>query len=145
MTGSRSKGSSRSPDRRLTALRCAPPTPRAGSRNRAPYSRGIAPQFTPEKVDETNVVIGELIKILITEMLDADASTFSPKGAAELASAYVRAIQGQTISADRKRKLEDEFRRKAAAAVDKLSNVKGITQETREMFMRDLLGVRGDG
>ncbi|TCO12429.1 phage protein Gp27 family protein [Camelimonas lactis] len=106
---------------------------------------GIAPQFTPEKVDETNVVIGELIKILITEMLDADASTFSPKGAAELASAYVRAIQGQTISADRKRKLEDEFRRKAAAAVDKLSNVKGITQETREMFMRDLLGVRGDG
>jgi len=106
---------------------------------------GLAPHLTPDNVDDGNLVIGELIKTLITDMLDADASKFTPKGAMELAQAYVKAIQGQSISSDRKRKLEDDFKRKAAAAVDRLSTMKGITQETRELFMRDLLGVRGDG
>ncbi|GHE72237.1 hypothetical protein GCM10019059_34810 [Camelimonas fluminis] len=106
---------------------------------------GIAPHLTPENVDDGNLIIGEMIKTLITDILDAEAGVIAPKGAMELASAYVKAIQGQSISSDRKRKLEDDFKKKAINAVEKLSNVKGITQETREMFMRDLLGVRGDG
>lgn len=99
---------------------------------------GIAPQFTPEKVDETNIVIGELIKVLITEMLDRDQQSFSPKGAMEIATAYKTAIQGQAISSERKRRLEVEFAAKVGEAVDKVSKAKGITADTRHKIMEQL-------
>lgn len=99
---------------------------------------GLAPQFTPERMDEANVVIGELIKTLITEMLDADAGAFTPKGAMELARAYKHTIEGQNISAEAKRRALDAASRKVGEAVEKVAKEKGITAETRQKIMEQL-------
>jgi len=93
---------------------------------------GLAPQFTAERMDEANVVIGELIKTLITELLDADA------GAMELARAYKHTIEGQNISADAKRRALDAASRKVGEAVEKVAREKGITAETRNKIMEQL-------
>lgn len=103
---------------------------------------GLAPQFTPERVDETNVVIGELIKVLITELLDRPEGAFSPKGAMEIANAYKTAIQGQAISSERKRRLEAEFAAKVSSAVEKVAKVRGITAEARDQIMEQLGVIR---
>jgi hypothetical protein len=99
---------------------------------------GIAPQFTPERVDETNIVIGEMIKVLIAEMLDADAGAFAPKDAMNLAQAYVKAIQGQAISSERKRRLAAEFSQKIGEAAKTVEKAKGITAGTRQKIMEQL-------
>ncbi len=99
---------------------------------------GLAPQFTAERMDEANVVIGELIKTLITEMLDADAGSFTPKGAMELARAYKHTIEGQHISADAKRRALDAASKKVGDAVEKVAREKGITAETRAKIMEQL-------
>lgn len=99
---------------------------------------GIAPQFTPEKVDETNIVIGEMIKVLIAEMLDAEAGDFATKDALHLAGAYVKAIQGQKISSERKSKLAAEFAQKIGEAAATVEKAKGITAETRQQIMEQL-------
>jgi len=99
---------------------------------------GLAPQFTAERMDEANVVIGELIKTLITDLLDADAGAFTPKGAMELARAYKHTIEGQNISADAKRRALDAASRKVGEAVEKVAREKGITAETRNKIMEQL-------
>jgi hypothetical protein len=99
---------------------------------------GLAPQFTAERMDEANVVIGELIKTLITEMLDADAKSVTTKGAMELARAYKNTIEGQNLSAEAKRRALDAASRKVGAAVEKVAKEKGITAETRARIMEQL-------
>lgn len=103
---------------------------------------GIAPQFTPERIDETNIVIGELIKMLIAEMLDSDASAFTPKNSMEMARAYLATIQGQKLSAERRTKLAAEFEKKAGEAIAKVGRAKGLTQETVDTLRAEILGVR---
>ncbi len=102
---------------------------------------GLAPQFTAARVDETNLVIGELIKVLIAEMLDADASEFSPKGAMELASAYKAAIQGQKLSTERRAKAVKEFEDKARDGVEKVALKMGLSAETRDRLKAEILGI----
>jgi hypothetical protein len=103
---------------------------------------GLAPQFTAERMDEANVVIGELIKTLITEMLDADAGTFTPKGAMELARALKHSVEAQTISSEAKRRALDAASRKVGEAVEKVAKEKGITAETRAKIMEQLGVIR---
>jgi hypothetical protein len=103
---------------------------------------GLAPQFTPERVDQTNLVIGELIKVLITEMLDADGSEFTPKGASELARAYLATIQAQKQSTERRVKAEAAFKAEAGAAVDKVAAKTGLSAETRERLKAEILGIQ---
>jgi len=99
---------------------------------------GIAPQFTPERIAEADIVIGELIKILITELLDRDAGEFDPKGAMELARAFKHTIEGQRLSGDAKRRAIAEFDKKVGAAVETVAKVKGITAEARNQIMEQL-------
>jgi len=105
---------------------------------------GLAPQFTADRMDEANVVIGELIKTLITEMLDADASSFTPKGAMELARAYKHTIEGQNISAEAKRRAFAAASQKVGEAVEKVAAEKGISAETRQKIMEQLGVIRRD-
>jgi hypothetical protein len=65
---------------------------------------GIAPQFTPEKVDENSIVLGEFIKMLVFELAQADVQ--SPKGAMELARAFHDTIKGQAMSSARRAQIE---------------------------------------
>jgi hypothetical protein len=111
------------------------------SESRALFA-GIAPQFTPDRIAEADIVIGELIKILITELLDRDAGAFDTKGAMELSRAYKHTIEGQRLSGDAKRRAVADFDRKVSAAVETVSKVKGITAEARDKIMEQLGVIR---
>jgi len=102
---------------------------------------GIADQFTPGNVDEANVVIGEMLKMLIMEHLDAGPEKIDTKGAMELARGYLAVIQGQKVSAARRSQLESEFKAKAGAAVEAVAKAKGLSPEAKEDFKRLLFGV----
>lgn len=101
---------------------------------------GIAPQFTPERIDENNIALGEVIKMLILELTDSPNQT--PKGAMELARAFLATIQGQKISSDRRSRLEAELKQQAAKAVDKVAERKGLTADTVSAIKAQILGIR---
>lgn len=82
---------------------------------------GMADHFTPEKIDEGNIGLGEVIKTLIFELTDPDQS-HTPKDAMELAKAYQATIMGQKVSADRRLKLQSEVKAKLADAVEKAAD-----------------------
>ena len=100
---------------------------------------GIAPQFTPERQDETNLVIGELIKVLIAELLEEDK--IGTKGAMELSQAYVKSIQGQGMSLLLRQKQQQEFAKKAGDAIKAVGKARGLTPETIDVLRAQILGV----
>ena len=102
---------------------------------------GVAPQFTAEKVDEQTVVLGEFIKLLIFDLVQEDGASIGTKGAMELASAHLAVIRGQAVSADRRRKLEADFKAEAMKAVDKVADRKGLSDEMRRDLRAELFGV----
>lgn len=103
---------------------------------------GIADQFTPEKVDDNSIVLGEFIKMLVFELTQADAAERSPKQAMELARAFHDTVKGQAMSAGRRQKLETEFKAKAEVAIERVAAAKGLSPEAKEAFRRELFGVR---
>lgn len=78
---------------------------------------GLADQFTPDKIDEGNIGLGEVIKTLIFELTDPD-NGHGPKEAMELARAYQATISGQKLSAERRLKMVADIKSKIAKAVD---------------------------
>lgn len=106
---------------------------------------GVAPQFTADKVDQQTVVLGEFIKLLIFEIVQNDGAEIGTKGAMELASAHLAVIRSQSVSADRRRKLETEFAEKAGRAIDQVAKAKGLSDEVRQDLRRDLFGVAAPG
>ena len=80
--------------------------------------QGIAPQFTAEKVDQSTVVLGEFLKLLVLELVQADGGQIGTKGVMELARAHLAVIQGQKLSAERRTKLEAEARDRLMKAAE---------------------------
>lgn len=105
---------------------------------------GIADQFTPDKVDDNSIVLGEFIKMLVFELTQADTAERTPKMAMELARAYHDTVKGQAMSAVRRTKLETEFKAKAEAAIDRVATARGLTPEMKDAFRRELFGVRDE-
>ena len=101
---------------------------------------GLAPQFTAETVDEQTVVLGEMIKLLIFDLVQNDGDTISPKGAMELANAHLAVIRSQTVSAERRRKLEADFKAEAAKEVGKVADKLGLSPELRQNLNAELFG-----
>lgn len=89
---------------------------------------GLATQFDHENTDESAIVLGEFLKSLVLE-LTGDGAAQSPKAAMELARAYQSIIQGQKVSADRRRQLEAEIQARAEAAVETVAKKQGGTPE----------------
>lgn len=106
---------------------------------------GIADQFTPDKVDDNSIVLGEFIKMLVFELTQADAAERTPKMAMELARAFHDTVKGQAMSAVRRQKLETQFKAKAEAAIEKVASMKGFTPEMTEAFAAMLFGQRPNG
>ena len=102
---------------------------------------GLADQFTPDKVDEGNIGLGEIIKTLIFELTDPDQN-HGPKEAMELARAYQATIQGQRMSSDRRQKLQAEFQAKTLRAIDKVGEEAGLSPDRIAQLRREFLGVR---
>lgn len=102
---------------------------------------GIAPQFTAERVDENTVALGEFIKLVILELAQSEGGALGPKGAMELAKAHLAVIQGQKISADRRRHLQEDFKAEAAKAIDKAATARGVSAEVRQAMRAELFGL----
>lgn len=105
---------------------------------------GIADQFTPEKVDDNNIVLGEFIKMLVFELTQADAAERSPKEAMELARAYHDTVKGQAMSSSRREKLQGNALAAAEAAVVQVAGKKALTPELKVAFRAMLFG-QSDG
>lgn len=102
---------------------------------------GLAPHFTPEKIDEGNIGLGEVIKTLIFELTDPGEVGHTPKEAMELARAYLATIQGQRLSSDRRQRLQKEFATKTGAAIDQVAKTKGLTADTVDEIKAKILGL----
>ena len=93
----------------------------AAAQNRLAESRavfeGLAPQFTAENVDDSNIVLGELIKSMIQEVIAEDEQR-DTKNVMELARAYQSTIGAMKVSSERRAKLQAEMREKVAKATD---------------------------
>lgn len=103
---------------------------------------GLAPQFTAEHVDQSTIVIGEFLKLLVFELVQTEGREIGAKGASELARAHLAVIQGQKISADRRRALEAEFTKQAEKAVDVVAHEKGLSGDTVRTIKEKVLGLR---
>lgn len=102
---------------------------------------GLAPQFTAERMDQSTVVIGEFIKLLIFELAQSEGGAIGAKGAMELAKGQLAVIQAQKLSTDRRAKLEAEFKRDASVAIDRVAAAKGLSSEARDALKADFLGI----
>lgn len=121
------------------SMRVAAQRTRVDERNHLVAS--LAANITPELISNADIVIGELLKMLVSEKLDDPANTLTAKDAKELSEAYVKAIQGQTLSLETKRKQEEEFAKKTGEAIDKVAKVKGLTSDTVDAIKAQILGI----
>lgn len=102
----------------------------------------IAGKFDPQASDDLTLIAAEAIKTLIFELLtNAGESGIDPKGAMALAAALRAAAQAQTVSTTRRQKVEDEFAAKAEQAVTAVAKAKGLTSETADAILTQILGV----
>lgn len=102
---------------------------------------GLASKLTPEEIGQADVVLGEFLKQLLDELLDAESETIGTKGAMELARAYKEIIVGQRHSAEHRRKAEEEAKAKIAVAAKEATAVArkaGVSEETLAEINRRL-------
>lgn len=100
---------------------------------------GIIDKITPEKQAEQDIILGELLKTLIDELID-EAST--AEDVKELASAYRQTVAAQQVSANLKAKAMAAAEKKIEQAVETVAKVKGMTAETAEAIIDQILGAR---
>lgn len=103
----------------------------------------ISKRFDAKASDDLTLIAAEAIKTLVFELLtDGGESGLAPVGAMQLATALKMATQAQSVSSDRRAKIDKEFKKEVDAAVDTVAKVKGITAETAEAIKAQILGVR---
>ncbi len=82
----------------------------------------IAGKFDAQASDDLTLIAAEAIKTLIFELLTSKGeSGIDPKGAMSLANALRAAAQAQTVSSDRRKKVEADFKAKAEQVIDAVS------------------------
>ncbi|MCY1705228.1 DUF3486 family protein [Pannonibacter sp. SL95] len=103
----------------------------------------IAGKFDAQASDNLTLIAAEAIKTLVFELLtNSGEAGLDPKGAMSLANALHKAAQAQTVSSDRRRKVEEEFAKQAESAIEKVAKVRGLTAETAEAIKAQILGVK---
>lgn len=108
-------------------------------------ARVIAPKLEQSGDDNLTLMVAETLKTLISEML-GNAGDLSPDGdTAEMlmmtSRALKHAVESQNLSHAGRRKIEDELHAKAKAAINKVAKVKGISQETADAIVSQILGI----
>ncbi len=103
----------------------------------------IAGKFDAEASDNLTLIAAEAIKTLVFELLtNTGEAGLDPKGAMSLAAALHKATQAQTVSSDRRKKIEAEFKQQTEEAVAKVAKSKGLTAETTQAILSQILGVK---
>lgn len=102
----------------------------------------ISRRFDAEASDDLTLIAAEAIKTLVWEVLQAAGEHgVDPKGAVNLANALRSAVQAQGLSTLRRQKIEKDFAEKATAAVGAAAKAKGLTEETTQAILSQILGV----
>ncbi|MHB2265822.1 phage protein Gp27 family protein [Aliihoeflea sp. PC F10.4] len=83
---------------------------------------GIVDKITPETMAEQDIVLGELLKTLIDELID---EARSPEDVKELASAYKQTVAAQHLSASLKEKAMKAAEKKLEEAVKSATDEAG--------------------
>lgn len=103
----------------------------------------ISERFDAEASDDLTLMAAEAIKTLVWEVLQASGEAgISTKGASELASALRHAAAAQSVSSERRRKIEAEFAAQAEKAVETVAKAKGLSADTVEAIKANILGVQ---
>lgn len=98
--------------------------------------------FDAKDSDDLTIMTAETIKAIVLHLLaDAD-DALDPKDAMHLASAFRQAAQAQSISTDRRRKVEAEFAARVTDAVDNVGKTSGMSAATLEKIKAEILGVQ---
>lgn len=109
----------------------------------------LATKFEDGGDEDLTLMVSETIKALIFEMLEnagnLKANPLTAEMMANLATALSGAERAKKISADTRKMIERDFAKKAEAAIEKVSDAKGLSPETTEAFKRELFGVRRNG
>ena len=88
-------------------------------------------------------MVAEMVKTLVYELLEKGGEAgFTPKAAKEMADAIRSAASAQNMSADRRRKIEQEMAAKTEKVVDRVAKEAGLSAERAAQIRRDVLGVR---
>ncbi|MCB5204241.1 DUF3486 family protein [Neorhizobium sp. T786] len=103
----------------------------------------LAEKFDAADSDNLTLIAAEAIKTLIFELLtNSGEGGMAPKEAMSLANALFKATQAQGISTVRRQKVEAEFKEQAEKAVETVAKAKGLTAETTEAILSQILGVK---
>ena len=106
-------------------------------------AKTISERFDAETSDELTLMAAEAIKSLVFELLEAGGEAgHTPKSAMELANALRAATAAQSVSSDRRRKVQAEFDAGAEAAIEKVAKAKGWTSKTANAIKAEVLGVK---
>lgn len=98
--------------------------------------------FDAKDSDDLTIMAAETLKSLVFHMLaEADAEDVDPKDVMHMASAFRQATQAQAVSSDRRAKLEEALKNKVEDAVKTVSKSKGLTGETTNAILKEILGV----
>lgn len=104
----------------------------------------LAKKFDAQSSDELTITTAETIKAIVLHMLHAQKGEMDlrhSKSVMELATAFRSAVTSQSVSSDRRRKAEAEFKDRVDEAVTTVARAKGITAETAEAIKAQILGV----
>ncbi len=101
----------------------------------------ISEKFDARESDDLTIMLGETIKSLILHMLAEGDEVLQSKDVMQLATAFKAALQAQSISSDRRRKVEAEFEGKVTEAVERAAKATGMSAETAEAVKAQILGV----
>lgn len=102
----------------------------------------MSDRFDIKESDDLTILAAETIKSLIYNITaQADADDVDPKDLMQLASAFRQSVQAQSMSSDRRRKIDADFDAKVGNAVTAVARVKGLTKETSDAIKAEILGV----
>jgi hypothetical protein len=102
----------------------------------------LASKFDAAASDDLTLIASEAIKTLVFELVtNGGEAGFDPKGAKALADALFSASRAQGVSTNRRQKVEAEFAAKATEAVKSVAKARGISAESAEQILDQILGV----
>jgi Protein of unknown function (DUF3486) len=102
----------------------------------------IAGTFDPGESDDLTLIAVETIKSAIFTMMRSRSGKLDTKDLKQLSDALRSALTAQNISTTRRQKVEAEFKQQAEAAVSKVAKAKGLTAETTQEILSQILGVK---
>ena len=115
----------------------------------------LAERFTEETdrdAEQLTILVSEMIKSLIFEMLESarslKANPLTAEMMANLANALKASEQAEKVAADKKEKvssMRERTKAQADEAIERVAAIKGLSAEAKEAFRRELFGIIDGG